>query len=551
MNRGPRRVVPIVAAALALLAPASAEAQGPAVQGWSFPTGVVVSPDGRFVYGVGTATPVFARDPHSGRLSLVAADAPGGRDLRLSPSGTAAYLSTSQAVAVLSRDPRTGVLTHQTTYTPSQFGFVGDLEVLASGRLALAGNSGGTNAGPSAIELLDTDAATYTLRPAGSVPGSATTGGWLNGVSVTAPVPGGRSMLLGTTAGIGTIGFDPFAEQVTAHGGWSAAALALSPDGRRVYGGRGAYGVYERDPDTGALTHLQTVWEHCRQGSLCDGGAIAPTPDGTRVFNADTSDRAILQARVTQGGVQAEHLYVVGENGFEGVEEVSAMAWSPDGRDLYAVGGDAASGRRSGALVHYRFDPASERLRFVERFAPESPVLGRGDGRIEIDGGAPFTADREVTLHVVPPAGASSVRLSNSGDFGGVLARRLDPGRQYEWTLAESGAAPGVRQVHTRFMGRAGAPERELSARIVLDERPPQVLSARLRGDVLRIRARDNRSGLRQVRFKRRPGAKVRKLRYRPRIVLRAATARSRLRVVDRAGNRSLWRRVSVARRGD
>jgi hypothetical protein len=543
-------VVPIVAALLALLAPAAAHAQGPAVQGWSFPTGVVVSPDGRFVYGVGSATPVFARDPDSGRLSLVAADAPGGQQLRLSPSGTAAYLSAWQSLAVLSRDPQTGVLTHQTTYRPSAFDFAAGLEVLSSGRLMVAGNSGGTNAGPSAIELLDLDPA-YGLSPAGTVSGSATTGGWLNGVQATALVPGGRSILAGTSAGLGGIGFDPFADWARPHAGWTAGGLAISPDGRRVYSGRGGYEVYERDPDTETLTHLQTVFEHCRQGSLCAGEAIAPTPDGARVFNADTSDRAILQARVTPGGVQAEHLYVVGENGFEGVEEVSAMAWAPDGRDLYAVGGDAASGRRSGALVHYRFDPASERLRFVERFAPETPILGRGDGLIEIDGGAAFTADREVALNIVPPAGGSSVRLSNSGDFGGVLARRLDPDRRYEWTLAESGTQPGVRHVHARFMGRAGAPERELSARIVLDERPPKVLSARLKGNVLRVRARDNRSGLRQIRFKRRPGAPARKLRYRPRIVLRRATARSRIRVLDRAGNRSRWRRVKVASRGD
>jgi hypothetical protein len=153
-----------------------------------------------------------------------------------------------------------------------------------------------------------------------------------------------------------------------------------------------------------------------------------------------------------------------------------------------------------------------------------------------------------VTLHIVPPAGASSVRLSNSTDFGGVLARRLEPGREYEWTLAETG---GVRHVHARFMGRAGGPERELSAPIVLDERPPRVLAARLTGNVLRIRARDNRSGVRRLRFERRPGAAVRKLRYRPRIVLRRATARSRIRVVDRAGNRSRWRRVRVAPPGD
>jgi hypothetical protein len=81
---------------------------------------------------------------------------------------------------------------------------------------------------------------------------------------------------------------------------------------------------------------------------------------------------------------------------------------------------------------------------------------------------------------------------------------------------------------------------------IVLDQRPPVVQSATQEGGVLRLRARDERSGVRGMQVARRPAAPGRVRPFRRALRVGHAARRLYVRVHDGAGNASRWR---VARR--
>jgi hypothetical protein len=181
---------------------------------------------------------------------------------------------------------------------------------------------------------------------------------------------------------------------------------------------------------------------------------------------------------------------------------------------------------------------------------------------ISIDDGAQFTNTPAVTVHIVWPLGATAVWLANDGGFSKAKSFAVAP--ELPWRLVSTGPERLPKTVYMRFGGSI----QTFSDDIILDETRPKVVSATLSGGVatagaaakkprkrrytIRMRARDNVSGVKRMQASVKQGKKRKKtkpLRYRRKLRVRATSPRIRVRVRDGAGNWSKWKPVKRRRR--
>jgi DNA-binding beta-propeller fold protein YncE len=527
----------LAGAALALALPAAA---GAATWSWNGPQDVAASPDGRNVYVSGYQTLSFGVDGETGSLTLLGHTEPGGYEsqIAVSPDGRFVYSTTNGGVHILSRDAGTGLITHEETYVGDgtsashRLRGIRDVQVSRDGRsLYLVEHQ------PSSLTVFDRDAATGRLTERQSF--------YDVGPFELALSPDDRHVY---AAGgpIGIYARDPATGLLAAAGSAETQGttwnLAVAPDGGRVYAGYTDYGVYERDPATGALTlvdYADLRYPNCR--GCGSGSFISVAPDGGAIFSVD-SDRGKIPALVqaaphpTEGAVAARTY----EHGTP-----RDMAWSPDGRLAFVLFSDDPYGGANRLSVYRRTADGIEPLGgFGPSFeSPDDPrAYDTVGGSISIEDGALYTNTRDVSITITRPPGVASLRLSNvAGDFGGAPARRLTMRTQaFPWRLATTGPERSVKRVYVKFT-KSGEPY-ELFDDVVLDERPPELLAARIAGSRLVSRARDNRSGVKRIQVttnRRKPG-KAR--RYSTRVGLAGSPRRVHVRVFDGAGNRSAWR---------
>jgi dipeptidyl aminopeptidase/acylaminoacyl peptidase len=178
-------------------------------------------------------------------------------------------------------------------------------------------------------------------------------------------------------------------------------------------------------------------------------------------------------------------------------------------------------------------------------FSVDAPVGALG---VSIDDGAQFTNDPLVSIHAVWPRLADTMLISNDGGF-------TSPGvfpvaAETAWTLDSSGPERLPKTVYVRFTGGDSGPE-TYQDDIILDQTRPHVASAsarprssRARTYRLSISARDATSGLAKMQVtstKRKPG---KLLKFKRRSTFTSRSRRIYVRVTDRAGNFSAWKRV-------
>jgi hypothetical protein len=147
-------------------------------------------------------------------------------------------------------------------------------------------------------------------------------------------------------------------------------------------------------------------------------------------------------------------------------------------------------------------------------------------------------------------AAGDAIDFSNDAGFSPHERRKPSADNTYEWELASTGPDKLRKTVYARVLEGLGTPYAAfwptMTDDIVLDEAPPEVVAAHLvaGGDKLAVSARDRISGVETVQVtghRAHPGA-WRK--YRRRARYDAPSTRPYVRVRDRAGNRSAWRRA-------
>ena len=546
-----RRVATLLALAAIAIGATGADA---ATREWIAAHDVVASPDGRHVYASGGQTFSF-RVLDGGALELIGQSEPGATNsqIAISPDGRFVYVGRGQAfptgaIVVMSRDPDTGLLTHEETFSGdgkpgnSAIGSVSDLEMSVDGRQLYVSER---NPELLAVYGRDPDTGALTQRqalyagPELPVPFTAD----------LASSPDGRNVYLAGDS-ILNLRRDPATGLLTAvdtaRDNATDFSVAVAPDGRRVYGGGGGkVDTWTRDPDTGSLTHLQHA-ALADPSCLCDNGPLlSAAPDGRALFAAFPPDPVLVQAQTTDQGLAVQRRYVQGEDGMTGLNHPNAMAWSPDGQFAYVT---SAEGSRNSTLASFR--RTADGLALVGVAGPqfESPF---GEARfdraaITINDGAIYTNDPTVAVTIMNPRYFSSLRLSNTTDFSGARAMRIVGEEQtYAWRLETTGPERSVKRVHVRFTPHDGTVT-QLFDDIILDERPPEVLAARIDGSRLKLRARDNRSGVKrlQVTASRKKPGKAR--RFKSSVPVSRKSRTLHVRVYDGAGNKSRWQ---IARR--
>jgi hypothetical protein len=194
---------------------------------------------------------------------------------------------------------------------------------------------------------------------------------------------------------------------------------------------------------------------------------------------------------------------------------------------------------------------------------PNTPPSDEGsadaDQGMTIDNGALYTNDPDVTLSIIAPNRARSLRVANDGGF--LAAKTFPVGQSIHWRLAESGPERLPKTVYLRF----GNDAQTFTDDIILDQTKPAVTAATVDGSGatataatlahaaassgrtyrVQIRAKDATSGVAKVQFatssKRHPTA-LRTFKQSTRV--KGARAPRYVRVQDRAGNLSNWRAI-------
>jgi len=178
------------------------------------------------------------------------------------------------------------------------------------------------------------------------------------------------------------------------------------------------------------------------------------------------------------------------------------------------------------------------------RLAPPAGPLG-----VTINDGARFTNTPNVTVSLVWPLFASIALLSNDGGFRAAGSFAL--ASTIPWKLDPAGTERLPRTIYVRFQGGEAGRE-TYQDDIVLDEKKPKVTGASVVDDssVLTVRAVDGVSGVASMEVRSGGWDRLKWVPFRSKLRLRRSGKPIFVRVRDRAGNRSRWRRAAIVGSG-
>jgi 6-phosphogluconolactonase (cycloisomerase 2 family) len=332
--------------------------------------------------------------------------------------------------------------------------------------------------------------------------------------------------------------------------------------------------VYSRDETTGELAATGSVQEGVAGVSGLDGvESLAISGDNKHLYAAAREDSTLVTFTrdAASGELTLQSVKRDGAAGVDGLNHAANVVVSPDDEFVYV-----AAPHDNGVGVFDR-DPGTGEPSFLQLYTDQIFVPGptggtvpggglnfTGSEGISINGGDEYTNDVDVRLVVRAPGNATALRLSNDGGFADPGLRSL-PATTVRWRLDSSGSERLPKTVYARFAGPSGVSSISFTDDIILDQTEPRVIEAAIvsaggqgaasgvraaarRRPVayrLALKARDNASGVARVQVtqnRRRPG---RATRFRRRVTFNGQRGRTILvRVIDRAGNRSAWRRV-------
>lgn len=309
---------------------------------------LVVSPDGAQVYAVsqsGNSLSTFTRDPATGALKLASclqSPAPdgicrparallGAGSVAISPDGRNVYVASGYAnvLDVLTRDPSTGALTEagcisndssdgSCAYGASMLG-AGSVTVSPDNRFVYLGSSAS-----GAVNVFARDATTGALTQVGCLKHSAPTGGACSPATLLS----------------------------------SVTQIVLSPDGKNVYVAQASPAqitTLSRDASTGQVTEVG-----------CHDFLPVPDTSNTDTSNTDSSNTDTSNTDTTNGdtgttgptgpsgstarfrgpvahGAQSTTTTSGPCTSVPGMDSLSRLALTPDGKKLFAVGSGTLS----------------------------------------------------------------------------------------------------------------------------------------------------------------------------------------------------------------
>ena len=560
MKRSAAAVLLALAATWALPAVApAAKTAGPktSIATWTGPGGLAIAPDGRTLYAGGDQRSVtFAVNAATGALAEISDSDPPGGPVVISPDSRFVYIasgtvSLGAGISVLSRDPATGLLLHLATIMTSgplaeSVGAVSSLAMSSDGRSLYAIRA---RDDPS-ILVFDRSPASGAIALSQTIFADATAPTSLNSPFGIAVSGDDRSVLTAGTGSVtaftrdantGRLTLNP-SPPCTCSGGSSAFAVAVSPDGTRVYAGSNDIESYSRDTSTGTITRLSSTYESYSCGVT--GDTVAVSPDGRLVVAGDARIGGIRVGIPNDTGLGDVRTYPV-----VAARRVGGLVWSPDGRFLFVAAESGGSGVYCSNLVP---DSAITVFRrdgdTLTQASVVHPVVRSYSGYqagVSIANGALYTNTLDVTLTITPPIWLpSSVMIANDGSFAGGSLVRVSGPISVPWHLEGGADERTVRHVYLRFTGNERQPPLNLGDDIVLDTHAPTISNATSVRRSLTISAHDTRSGVAAIQLAARRAAPNDFKPFAAHLRLAKGSNPRWVRVRDRAGNVSTWTQI-------
>jgi 6-phosphogluconolactonase (cycloisomerase 2 family) len=163
-----------------------------------------------------------------------------------------------------------------------------------------------------------------------------------------------------------------------------ATSLAFSPDQRQLYVGglgNGTVTVFQRNPDTGALTFASAATDGVdRVDGLAGARDVVVSPDGKHLYAAGLAENAVVAfGRDPDTGALTyiEHEQN-GQAGVEGLVGVWGLALSPDGKHLYVAS------QFDDSLTVFARDAGTGALSYVETRKQEEEEVDGMKGAVTV-----------------------------------------------------------------------------------------------------------------------------------------------------------------------
>ncbi len=387
--------------------------------------------------------------------------------------------------------------------------------------------------------------------------------------------------------------FDPPATGFTATtlGGQTAAKayefvaggllpLTLSADTPYITGAdAGDFKILSHDCPLGSAMSMdsrctvQVAFDPSVEGSkqaelaLATQSGVVETPLlGTATLASQTVTWAPRQTsvRVTEGQLQPDPAVRIPQEG--GALSYSIVDAGSTGCRIDAVSGlvtfvapGSCTARASAAEVQHAFSAASADVVFTVQPAPEVPCTPSAQTGVSINAGAPFTNTKRVTLDLDYPPCTQAILISNDGGFRS--ASTFAPSATIDWMLDDSVKGKFTKVVYVRLLAPGLDAGQTYSDDVILDTEAPVIESAEVSPTtssaatlaaaktrlLIRIKARDNRSGVRELQLSQNKRKVIASTKYKKRVRVQVPQAKAKnywVRVRDGAGNWSKWRRA-------
>ena len=126
----------------------------------------------------------------------------------------------------------------------------------------------------------------------------------------------------------------------------SPRGMAISPDGKSIYAAGGddqAMAIFDRDPETGALTFVEAVDVFGSDAEVDRSHAVAVSPDNVSVYVTGTDDSrkdgsvAVFDRDVDTGRLSLVEMVRNDVIGADGLRDLTWVTVSPDNRSVYVL----------------------------------------------------------------------------------------------------------------------------------------------------------------------------------------------------------------------